>query len=340
MAPTSMSAAGKGVLFGAFNIVSSVFIVFANKEVFTTQGFPHPVALTCLHSLFTIAGMNMLGNFQVFEAIGVRPDQRRDVMITSASYVGYVCLTQLSLQVNSVGFYQVAKIAVTPLVCVIQWALYSATYSTMMKLSLTMVCLGVALATVADLSVTLLGMGVAFIGSCFTAAYQIFAGTMQKKLGLDSNQLVYNVAPYSFAFLLALIPIFENVGFYGDEMRSEGDPETILGYRPTPAALFMIFLSSILGVCVTLSTFLFIHATNPVTFNVVGHLKTVMVVAGGMLYYGDGVEPLKLFGLALAIVGIYWYTQIKQKQSSIQVPISSGKKDVISVADVDKYDNV
>lgn len=340
MAPTSMSAAGKGVLFGAFNIVSSVFIVFANKEVFTTHGFPHPVALTCLHSLFTIAGMNMLGNFQVFEAIGVRPDQRRDVMITSASYVGYVCLTQLSLQVNSVGFYQVAKIAVTPLVCVIQWALYSATYSTMMKLSLTMVCLGVALATVADLSVTLLGMGVAFIGSCFTAAYQIFAGTMQKKLGLDSNQLVYNVAPYSFAFLLVLIPIFENVGFYGDVMMSEGNPETILGYRPTPAALFMIFLSSILGVCVTLSTFLFIHATNPVTFNVVGHLKTVMVVAGGMLYYGDGVEPLKLFGLALAIVGIYWYTQIKQKQSSIQVPISSGKKDVISVADVDKDDNV
>ena len=340
MAPTSPSATSKAVLFGAFNIFSSVFIVFANKEVFTTHGFSHPVALTCLHSLFTIAGMSILGHFRIFEAIGVRPDQRRDVALTSASYVGYVCLTQLSLQVNSVGFYQVAKIAVTPLVCVIQWALFSATYSTAMKLSLTLVCLGVALATVADLSVTVLGIGVAFVGSCFTATYQIFAGSMQRKLGLDSNQLVYNVAPYSFAFLLVLVPIFENVGFYGDLMMNEGNPETILGYRPTPAALFMIFLSSVLGVCVTLSTFLFIHATNPVTFNVVGHLKTIMVVAGGMIYYGDGVEPLKLLGLVVAIAGIYWYTQIKQKQSTIQIPVSSAKKDVISVADVDKDDNV
>jgi len=338
MAPDPMSNVGKAVLFGAFNIFSSVFIVFANKEVFTTHGFPHPVALTCLHSLFTIVGMNTLAQFGVFEAIGVRPEQRRDVMLTSASYVGYVCLTQLSLQVNSVGFYQVAKIAVTPLVCVIQWVLYSATYSATMKLSLAMVCFGVALATVADLSVTMVGMGVAFMASCFTAAYQIFAGTMQKKLGLDSNQLVYNVAPYSFAFLLVLMPVFEDVGFYGDLMMNEGNPDSIMGYRPTSAGLFMIFLSSILGVCVTLSTFLFIHATNPVTFNVVGHLKTVMVVAGGMLYYGDGVEPLKLFGLGLAIGGIYWYTQIKQ--ASVPVPIPSGRKDVISVADVDKDEKV
>ncbi len=47
------------------------------------------------------------------------------------------------------------------------------------------------------------------------------------------------------------------------------------GYRYTPNAVIAILVSAVLGIMVSLSTFLVIGATSSLTYNIVGHVKTV-----------------------------------------------------------------
>ena len=41
-------------------------------------------------------------------------------------------------------------------------------------------------------------------------------------------------------------------------------------------------MSSLLGLLVNLSTFLVIRVTSSLTYNIVGHVKTVLILAGGV----------------------------------------------------------
>jgi drug/metabolite transporter (DMT)-like permease len=134
---------------------------------------------------------------------------------------------------------------------------------------------------------------------------QIWAGTKQKELGLNGMQLLQQVSPVSVVLLAILIPLMEPIG-WGDPR-----PGTILGYVFSTRAVMWILISSALGLVVTLSTFLFIGATDSLTYNVVGHLKTVLIVAAGVFQFGESMGLKKTVGLVVALTGIVWYTQIK-----------------------------
>lgn len=78
------------------------------------------------------------------------------------------------VQVNTVGFYQLSKICITPAVLVFD-ALTSRIFPTKDEIAAVCVlCMGVTLATVADgaVSTNLIGFIVAVAAICFTAVYQ------------------------------------------------------------------------------------------------------------------------------------------------------------------------
>lgn len=54
-----------------------------------------------------------------------------------------------------------------------------------------------------------------------------------------------------------------------------------------------------------------IGATSSLTYNVVGHVKTVLILTGGVLFFGDTMPPKKVAGIGAAMGGIVWYSQIK-----------------------------
>ena len=96
------------------------------------------------------------------------------------------------------------------------------------------------------------------------------------------------------------MPIMEPLGLLNPS------EDTILGYNYTPAAVGAIMFSSVLGLLVSLSTFLVIGVTSSLTYNVVGHLKTVIILTGGCLFFGDEMPWKKLTGIMIAMTGIVW----------------------------------
>ena len=72
-------------------------------------------------------------------------------------------------------------------------------------------------------------------------------------------------------------------------------------------ALITIGVSACLGLLVSLSTFLLIGATSALTYNIVGHTKTMMILVMGVVVFGDSVSSQKIGGIGLALCGVFWY---------------------------------
>ena len=68
----------------------------------------------------------------------------------AAAFVGYVVLWNLSLQLNPVGFYQLAKILIAPAVIAIEAAFYAKHPTRNELLAVCVLCVGVTMATVTD----------------------------------------------------------------------------------------------------------------------------------------------------------------------------------------------
>ncbi len=45
-----------------------------------------------------------------------------------------------------------------------------------------------------------------------------------------------------------------------------------------------------------------------------GHLKTVVILAGGFVLFDEAMPPKKLAGVLCALAGIIWYSGLKMQQ--------------------------
>ena len=306
------------VLYLAVNVASASGIVFANKAVFKFYNFPFAVTLTWVHTLFTILGMRLFAKGGLFTPKKLTFKQ---VAPLAAAFVGYVVLNNISLNLNSVGFYQISKILISPAILVLEKLLYNKSSTLQTKLAIVLVLVGVGIASVSDVSVNFTGTLVALAAVLVTATYQIWVGTKQKELGAGSMQLLHEYTPAAALFLMLLIPALEPVGLFSRA------PGTIMGFEYTYGAIVAIMISALLGLVVSLSTFLVIGATSSITYNVVGHMKTVIIIVGGYLFFGDEMNPRKFLGIVLCLGGVYWYTHVKlasaMSSSSSQEPLSA-----------------
>jgi len=133
-----------------------------------------------------------------------------------------------------------------------------------------------------------------------------------------STQLLDQFSPVAAGMLAVCIPILEPLGLgAGGETRS-----TLLGYNMTFGAALAIAISSVLGLLVNYSTFLVIGETSSLTYNVVGHIKTVIILVGGVLLFGDDMEFRKALGVGVTIVGMVWYSRLNylEKMGMADVP--------------------
>ena len=96
-------------------------------------------------------------------------------MPVAVSFVAYIVFGNLNLNLNSVSFYQISKIAVAPTVMLLEACLYARLPSIPLIASVAVVCLGIGLATVSEIegSSSLEGALVGVGAVTMTALYQV-----------------------------------------------------------------------------------------------------------------------------------------------------------------------
>merc|ERR1719195_1210807 len=76
----------------------------------------------------------------------------------------------------------------------------------------------------------------------------------------------------------------------------------------------VLFLSCILAFCVNLSIFLVVGATSPISYNVLGHAKLLVILTFGILVFGDDTNSTRICGMFMAFFGIVAYTHLKIRE--------------------------
>ena len=116
----------------AINLLSSISIVLLNKWIYVHHGFPN-MTLTCIHFVVTFLGLQICVQLNIFKP---KELPLLNMIPLSLTFCGFVVFTNLSLQNNSVGTYQLAKVLTTPMIVLIHTNLYGRAYSTKIKLTI------------------------------------------------------------------------------------------------------------------------------------------------------------------------------------------------------------
>ncbi|XP_041110027.1 solute carrier family 35 member E3 [Polyodon spathula] len=278
------------------NLLSSICIVFINKWIYVQYGFPN-MTLTLIHFVVTWLGLYVCQKLDVFAPKRLQPTK---IILLALSFCGFVVFTNLSLQNNTIGTYQLAKAMTTPVIIVIQTVYYKKTFSSKIKLTLIPITLGVLLNSYYDVKFNFLGILFATLGVFVTSLYQVWVGAKQHELQVNSMQLLYYQAPMSSAVLLTCVPFFE-------PFTGEGG---VFGPWSAPA-LGMVLLSGLIAFLVNLSIYWIIGNTSPVTYNMFGHFKFCITLLGGYALFQDQLTLNQGVGILCTLAGILSYTHFK-----------------------------
>ncbi|KAL2471678.1 Nucleotide-sugar transporter family protein [Abeliophyllum distichum] len=125
-----------------FNVVTSVGIIIVNKALMANYGFSFATTLTGLHFATTTLMTVVLRGLGYIQPSHLPiPELLKFVLFANFSIVGM----NVSLMWNSVGFYQIAKLTMIPVSCLLEVVFDKIRYSRDTKLSIAIVLLGVVL---------------------------------------------------------------------------------------------------------------------------------------------------------------------------------------------------
>lgn len=307
-----------------FNIVTSVGIIIVNKALMATYGFSFATTLTGMHFATTTlmtAVLRWLGYIQPSHL--PIPELLKFVLFANFSIVGM----NVSLMWNSVGFYQIAKLSMIPVSCLLEVVFDKIRYSRDTKLSIAVVLLGVGVCTVTDVSVNAKGFIAAFIAVWSTALQQYYVHFLQRKYSLSSFNLLGHTAPAQAASLLLLGPFLD---YWLTSKRIDA-------FEFSASSLVFIVLSCSIAVGTNLSQFICIGRFTAVSFQVIGHMKTILVLIMGFLFFGkEGLNLQVVVGMLIAVMGMIWYGNASSKPGGKERRSQQKKETLSESSEIDE----
>lgn len=284
-----------------FNVVTSVGIIIVNKALMATYGFSFATTLTGLHFVATTIMTGVLRWLGYIQPSHLPlADLLKFVIFANCSIVGM----NVSLMWNSVGFYQIAKLSMIPVSCLLEIVLDKVRYSRHTKLSIGLVLVGVGVCTVTDVSVNTKGFIAAFVAVWSTSLQQYYVHHLQKKYSLNSFNLLGHTAPAQAASLLIVGP-FLDYWLTG---------KRIDAYNYTLPSVLFVTLSCTIAIGTNLSQFICIGRFTAVSFQVLGHMKTILVLILGFIFFGkEGLNLHVVIGMMIAVLGMIWYSNASTK---------------------------
>jgi solute carrier family 35 protein E3 len=317
----------KQLSFLAFNFFSTIAVTFINKLCFTKVQFGFPAALCNVHFVMTWLGVEMMRQFKLFEPLGSSKNLRTP-SLKDRNFLAIVCLVgtvtplnNTSLKLNSVGFYQLFKLFVTPMVVLLEYFLDKKTLSRSRASFLFAVCTFVLLSTSTDAEFSTVGTICASIWVPLAAGYKVQWGRVLRQYQCSTPALMYSVLPYA-------IVVQSISGLLVD-------PPGLLEFEWTKEAIFWIGLSGVAAFLVNLSGFLVMGGVGALAHVLLGQLKTSVICIGAYYIFQASFSFYQLVGAVGAILGIVGYTYVTtQEKEKVQDDVKAdyggeGKEELV-----------
>jgi drug/metabolite transporter (DMT)-like permease len=292
----------------ASNVCAGIGVVLANKWVFTSAKFKFPVALTVLHYAVNYTLLLILACSGAVKLRGsIMASDGTLLHATTAVWALHNALSNLSLQRNSVGVYQISKIMVTPLICAIEFAVYHKAPPARQVLALSGACAGVALATINDVDFEMRGAATAMASAAASAVLKVLQQEVLQRRGWSSLELMSRTWGPQLLLLLVSVPFLEQ------EFEDLMSYEVLKGRR-----IVLLLISALAGFALNVSSLVVIKLTSAIAIVLLNQSKTVLTLIGGFLFFDRDPQPRMLAGATLAIcsIAIYTYNSIQDDRTA------------------------
>lgn len=294
----------RDVCYLAFNFFSTIAVTFINKICFDRVDFGYPAALCNVHFAITWIGVEIMYRFGAF--VKLKPNLMDPNFQIIAIVVGLVTpLNNTSLQLNSVGFYQIFKLLVTPGVLLLDYVLDGKTLSTSRMGCILAVCVFVLISSKGELAFSVRGTICATIWVPLAATYKVQWGRVKSRYNCSTLALMHAVLPYAMVVQAAISPIV--------------DPPGILSFHWTTEAIFWIGLSGVFAFLVNFSGFLVMGNISGLAHVLLGQLKTAVIMLGAYFLFASRYSPLQLLGATGAVAGIVAYTHVTVQEKTTRL---------------------
>ncbi|KAH0786540.1 phosphate translocator protein [Histomonas meleagridis] len=258
----------------------------------------------------------------------------RATNIPSSARWGMACISvagvvfmNFNLNMNSVGFYQLSKLCCIPFLVVYNFFFLGKTTPPKILFSLFILLVGISLFTVNDVQVNIPGSIIAVLAVISVSIQQTKMGTMQKEYQCNGPSVQHATAFEQFVICLFVACLIETSGKHN-----------IISHQFQKSEIILIILTGIISCGVNVCSFGLIGKTSPITYQVVGHVKTILIFIFGLLMFPpDENETRAMFikkvsGLIISMTGVilYTYFNLKDKEESTKEELEtllSGEED-------------
>lgn len=296
-----------------FLIVGSIFtstaLILCNKKVMTTYNFGCPTFLTSYHFVLSFILLHILGKLRFFEISSAVPT-------ISAWYLGLfgvvsIVAMNFNLKLNSIGFYQLSKLCNIPCMVIYKYFFFNQKTPLNTLGSLGILLIGLCLFTVNDVQFNIIGSVVAALGVITTTVYQTQTQSYQKQYGISGTQLNYCIG----------VPQF-TLGFLAASFIETHGTNNIFDHQYQTIEIVLILSTGLLALVGNVISFSLIGKAGPVTFQVVGHVKTMLIFIFGLIMFPATQESSaqfrkKILGLCISMVGVCLYTVFELKNKEV-----------------------
>lgn len=293
------------VLIG-ISFCTATALILTNKKVMNDYGFECPTFLTSFHFVLSAILLNIMANMGLIKRPTNVPTLYK--WTTGAFGVASIVFMNLNLKVNSIGFYQLSKLCNIPMMVMYKLVFKNMKTPVESLCSLAILLVGLCLFTVNDVEFNLLGSIIALTAVVSTTVFQSRSAYTQSEYGITGPQLNQMVALPEFVICFIAACFFETTG-----------PKSIIEHEFQKVEIGLILLTGVFAVYGNVIGFIMIGKTGPVTFQVIGHTKTILIFIFGLImfppkkYESHEQKVKKITGLVISMVGVILYTYFELK---------------------------
>lgn len=283
-------------------------MIMTNKTIMNNYGFAFPTFLTSYHFLLGTIFLNTLVKFNFIKKAVNVPTYLRWMMGIYGTMS--VVSLNLNLKTNSIGFYQLSKLCNIPSMVIYKYFKFGIKTPFESLVCLAILLFGLCLFFLNDVQFTFIGFIYAAVSVLATTVFQTRATTIQGKYDISGFQYnhIISFPQFIVCFLCALLT------------ETHGN-KNILKHEYQLKEVFLILSTGLYAVYGNLVSFIILGKIGPVTFQVIGHTKTILVfIIGSFLFPPTKNETIqqrrrKNIGVIISMIGaiLYSYFEVKNK---------------------------
>ncbi|KAL7796882.1 triose-phosphate transporter family domain-containing protein [Trichoderma ceciliae] len=278
----------------------SLILTLYNKLVLGVFHFPW--LLTFLHTSFASLGTYAMLNMGYFKLSRLGRRENLALVAFSALFTANIAVSNLSLAMVSVPFYQTMRMLCPIFTIIIFRVWYGRTYSTMTYLSLVPLIIGAAMTTAGEMSFSDAGFLLTILGVVLAAVKTVVTNRfMTGSLALPPVEFLMRMSPLAALQALACATASGEVAGFRDLIRT-GD----IALAPATASLAG---NGFLALLLNISSFNTNKLAGALTMTVCGNLKQCLTVMLGIFLFNVTVDTLNGAGMAVTMMGAAIYSK-------------------------------